>query len=65
VQNLLQQFSGENIIIGGDFNCPFPKDDREGGRDLSSSRKLSQAKHNHGIIEIYCQPILKVLHFLQ
>ena len=40
VQNLLQQFSGENIIIGGDFNCPFAKDDKEGGRDLSSKKNI-------------------------
>ena len=40
VQNLLQRFSGENIIIGGDFNCPFAKDDKEGGRDLSSKKNV-------------------------
>ena len=40
VQNLLQQFSGENIILGGDFNCPFAKDDKEGGRDLSSRKNV-------------------------
>ena len=40
VQNLLQQFSGENIIIGGDFNCPLAKDDKEGGRDPSSKKNV-------------------------
>ena len=40
MQNLLQQFSGEDIIIGGDFNSPFAKDDKEGGRDLSSKKNL-------------------------
>ena len=40
VQNLLQQFPEENIIIGGDFNCPFAKDDKEGGRDLSSKKNV-------------------------
>ena len=41
VQNLLQKFSGENIIVGGDFNCPFAKDDKEGGRtDLSSKKNV-------------------------
>lgn len=40
VQNLLQQFSGENIILGGDFNCPFAKDDKEGGRGLSSKKNI-------------------------
>ena len=34
-------FSGENIIIGGDFNCPFAKDDKEGGtRSLSSKKNV-------------------------
>ena len=40
VQNLLQQFSGENIIIGGHFNFPFAKDDKEGGRDLCSKKNV-------------------------
>ena len=40
VQNLLQQFSGENIIVGGDFNCPFARDDKEGGRDLSYKKNV-------------------------
>ena len=40
VQNLLQQFSGENIIVGGDFNCPFTMDDKEGGCDLSSEKNV-------------------------
>ena len=40
VQNLLQQFSGENIIIDGDLNCPFAKDDKEGGRDLSFKKNV-------------------------
>ena len=40
VQNPLQQFSGENIIIGSDFNCPFAKDDKEGTRDLSSKKNI-------------------------
>ena len=40
-ENLLQQFSGENIIIVcSDFNRPFAKDDKEGGRDLSSKKNV-------------------------
>ena len=38
MQNLLQQFSGENVIVGGDLICPFAKDDKEGGRDPSSKK---------------------------
>ena len=26
--------------MGGDFNCPFAKDDKEGGRDLSSKKNV-------------------------
>ena len=40
VQNRLQQFSGENIIIGGDFNCPFAEDDKEENRDLFSKKNI-------------------------
>jgi len=40
LQNLLQQFSGENIIVGGDFNCPFAEDDKEEDRDLSSKKSV-------------------------
>ena len=38
MRNLLQQFSGEDVIVGGDFNCPLAKDDKQGGRDLSSNK---------------------------
>jgi len=40
VQNLLQQFSGENIIVGGDFNCPFAKGDKEEGLDLLPKKSI-------------------------
>lgn len=40
LKNLLQQFSGESIVVGGDFNCPFSKDDKEGGRDFSSKKNV-------------------------
>ena len=32
---LLEQFPGERIIVGGDFNCPLSKNDKEEGRDVS------------------------------
>ena len=28
------------FCLGGDFNCPFAKDDKEGGRDLSSKKNV-------------------------
>ena len=35
LNNILQKFSSESIILGGDFNCPLSKEDKEGGRDFS------------------------------
>ena len=32
---LLEQFLGERIIVGCDFNLPLSKNDKEGGRDIS------------------------------
>jgi len=40
LQNLLQQFSGENIIVGGDLNSPFAEDDKEEDRDLFSKKSV-------------------------
>ena len=34
LQGLLSPFSGENIIIGGDFNCPLMSADKQGGRSV-------------------------------
>lgn len=31
----LEQFPNEKNIMGGDFNCPLLKNDKEGGRDIS------------------------------
>ena len=35
LRSLLEQFPSDNIIVGGDFNCPFSKIDKEGGRNVS------------------------------
>ena len=32
--------SSQERISAGDFNCPFVKDDKEGGRDLSSKKNV-------------------------
>ena len=42
LNNLLQQFSGEGILVGGDLNCPLYKDDKEGGRDFSFKGKVAE-----------------------
>ena len=34
LQGLLTPFSGENTIIGGDFNCPLMSADKQGGRSV-------------------------------
>ena len=34
LQGLLSPFSGENTIIGGDFNCPLMSAEKQGGRSV-------------------------------
>lgn len=41
LRSLLEQFPNDNIIVGGDFNCPLSKTDKEGGRDVSSRRNVA------------------------
>ena len=41
LRSLLEQFPSDNIIVGGDFNCPLSKTDKEGGRDVSSRRNVA------------------------
>ena len=36
----LEQFQSENIIMGGDFNCPLSENDKEGGRDTSFKKNV-------------------------
>ena len=37
-----QKFSSESIILGGDFNCPLSKEDKEGGRDFSHKHHVAE-----------------------
>ena len=41
LRSLLEQFPSDNIIVGGDFNCPLSKTDKEGGRDVFSRRNVA------------------------
>ena len=41
LKSLLQQFPSDSIIVGGDFNCPLSKTDKEGGRDISSRKNVA------------------------
>lgn len=41
LRSLLQQFPSDSIIVGGDFNCPLSKTDKEGGRDISSRKNVA------------------------
>ena len=36
----LERFHGENIIMGGDFNCPLSENDKERGRDTSFKKNV-------------------------
>ena len=40
-RSLLQQFPSDSSIVGGDFNCPLSKTDKEGGRDISSRKNVA------------------------
>ena len=42
IRSLFQKFSSESIILGGDFNCPLSKEDKEGGRDFSHKRHVAE-----------------------
>ena len=41
LRSLLEEFPSDNIIVGGDFNYPLSKTDKEGGRDVSSRRNVA------------------------
>ena len=34
----LRPYTNENLIIGGDFNCPLENIDKIGGKDISSKK---------------------------
>ena len=38
--DVLLSFSGENIIIGGDFNCPLTSSDKLGGRPVHCKQNV-------------------------
>ena len=42
LNNILQKFSSESVILGGDFNCPLSKEDKEGGRDFSHKYHVAE-----------------------
>ena len=42
LNNILQKFSSERIILGSDFNCPLSKEDKEGGRDFSHKYHVAE-----------------------
>ena len=51
LQNQLQDFPHENIIIGGDFNCALTQSDEKGGNTVT--RKLSVMNEIKRICELY------------
>ena len=42
LNDILQKFSSESIILGGDYNCPLSKEDKEGGRDFSHKYHVAE-----------------------
>ena len=51
LQNQLQEFPHENIIIGGDFNCALTQSDKKGGNTVT--RKLSVINEIKRLCELY------------
>ena len=51
LQNHLQDFPHENIIIGGDFNCALTQCDKNGGSAVT--RKLSVINEIKKLCELY------------
>ena len=51
LQNQLQEFPHENIIIGGDFNCALTQCDKRGGNPVT--RKLSVINEITKLCELY------------
>ena len=51
LQNHLQDFPHENIIIGGDFNCALTQCDKKGGSAVT--RKLSVINEIKKLCELY------------
>ena len=37
---MLWNYANSLIFIGGDFNCPLSKEDKNGGQDLSSKKNV-------------------------
>jgi len=38
----LRPYANENLIMGGDFNCPLETIDKIGGKDISSKKNVIQ-----------------------
>ena len=45
LDQLLQEFSQDNIIIGGDFNCPLSAKDKIGGKPVTQKTKVIKVNH--------------------
>ena len=44
LSNKLQPHSNDNLILGGDFNCPLESVDKTGGKDLRLKAQIFEAK---------------------
>jgi len=51
LQDQLQEYPHENLIIGGDFNCALTQRDKEGGNPVT--RKLSVLNEINKLCELY------------
>ena len=49
--NKLSNYTDENIIIGGDFNCPLAELDKIGGKPVENKKRVSDK--NSQLSELY------------
>ena len=57
VVNKLSNYADENIIIGGDFNCPLTELDKIGGKPVENKKhdsdKISQLSHLYSLQDVW------------
>ena len=57
VMNKLSNYADENIIIGGDFNCPLTESDKIGGKSVENKKrvrdKISQLSDLYSLQEVW------------
>ncbi|KAL9987009.1 hypothetical protein ACROYT_G001243 [Oculina patagonica] len=57
LSNKLRPYSNDNIILGGDFNCPLESVDKTGGKDTNNRRSvidsINDLRNTLGLVDIW------------